>query len=968
MAEQRALLQTDIVDSTGVTERLGEAAASALWTAHDRIARDLLRQWHGREIDKSDGFLLMFEHTDDAVGFALAYHRAIATLAEPLKARTGVHVGTLIERVTDRADVELGAKPLEIDGLAKPTVARLMALAAPGQTLLSAEAAAAIAGAAHRPDFRLQRHGHWRLRGIEQPIEVFEAGDELASFAPPPDTHKAYRVLRRDGLWLPVRELRHSLPAERDSFINRTSELQDLAERLRSGARLVSVVGPGGTGKTRFAKRFAWNWLGDYAGGVWFCDLSQARTLDSIAYAAAQGLEIPPSRDDPITQIGAALASRGECLVFLDNFEQVAQHAEATVGQWLNRAPLARFVVTTREVLGINGEQTFALSTLPAPHAIELFEHRASAARQNYAADIGEHAAVGPLVALLDGLPLAIELAAARVRVMPPRMVLDRMSERFKLLVTSGKRHDRQSTLRATIEWSWGLLSRADQSALAQLSVFDGGFTLDAAEAVLDLAIDGEEACWAIDAVQSLVEKSMLRQVGAARFDMLRSVQEFAAEQLATLPGLAPGGVERQRYIEARHWRFYSRPAGRSTPEDFLDVANRVTACRRAAVAMDLEAAVGALHSAWELLSLTGPFRVAVDLAARVQRLAGLNDLQRAGAEYVAASAHQRLGDTDAAVAGFERALNCARCASDPRSEARILCAFGELLFTLGAVETAQSHLARAQALADEVDDGALRCWSRNALGTLARSTGRVDQARGHYAQGLEIAQATGDARWEGGLRGNLGTLAHLIGQRDEARSHYERALELARQMHDRYWEGNTRCNLALLHHELGHTAEALLQFDLALAMAREMGHARLEAVVLCNLGIVEEARHGFDLAIRHYEQATAAAVRLQDRAMQGQFGGYLALCYVKAGRFERGQAQFDVALELLRASPDAASLALLHCQRAHAACLAGDFESARTALALAQAQSVGAHAGTESELDLAIRRVQRLIDAAGLP
>ena len=147
------------------------------------------------------------------------------------------------------------------------------------------------------------------------------------------------------------------MPAERDSFVGRQQLLEVLATKLEGGARLVSVLGMGGVGKTRLVTRFAWTQRVDFPGGVWFCDLSQARAIDSLLFAVAQGLEVPLGKPSPSVQLGQAIAGRGKCLVVLDNFEQVAKYAEETLGRWLERAPLAQFVVTTREVLGIVGEE-----------------------------------------------------------------------------------------------------------------------------------------------------------------------------------------------------------------------------------------------------------------------------------------------------------------------------------------------------------------------------------------------------------------------------------------------------------------------------------------------------------------------------------------------------------------------------------------------------------------------------------
>ena len=409
--------------------------------------------------------------------------------------------------------------------------------------------------------------------------------------------------------------MRNNLPAERDAFVGREEALLELARRFDGGARLVSVLGIGGTGKTRLALRFARTWLGDYPGGVWFCDLSPARDVDDLLHAVAKALDVPLGSDDPVVQLGHAMAGRGRCLVILDNFEQIARHAEATLGRWLDRAVEARFLVTTREVLGLPGEEALALAPLAADDAVALFMRRAASARHDFRADDDEQAAVAKLVRLLDRLPLAIELAAARVRVMPPSAMLARMGQRFKLMASLGGRQDRQSTLRATFDWSWDLLSDAEKSALAQLSVFEGGFTLESAEDVLDLSLI-EAAPWAVDLVQSLVDKSLVRPLRDARFDLLTSVQEYAAEQLrgrGAFPAAAPeraSGPSARTAPTSPAWI-----AAAAMAQGGVEIDNLVAACRRALRLGDAALGTAALQNAWAVLDLRGPFRLGLELA-----------------------------------------------------------------------------------------------------------------------------------------------------------------------------------------------------------------------------------------------------------------------------------------------------------------------------------------------------------------
>jgi predicted ATPase/class 3 adenylate cyclase/Tfp pilus assembly protein PilF len=960
MSTLRALLLTDVVDSTRVTQALGDAAMEALWAAHDRAARDLLPVWHGREIDKTDGLLLLFERAADAAGYALAYHRALAALGLPIKARAGLHVGPVTLRENSAADVALGAKPLEVEGMAKPVAARVMSAAQGGQTLLTDDARRALGETA----LRVQSHGHWRLQGLSEPIELHEVGDDDAPFSPPPDQAKAYRVVRQGELWQPVREVRHSLPAERDGFVGRDEPLRQLAHKLEGGARLVSVLGIGGAGKTRLATRFAWTWLGDFPGGVWFCDLSQARTLDGVCFAVAQGLDVPLGKGDPVLQLAQAIAGRGRCLVIFDNFEQVARLAEETVGRWLDRAPLAKFVVTTREVLGIVGEEALALAPLPAADAAALFLRRAASAKQGFLPSADDLAAIDQLVKVLDGLPLAIELAAARVRVMPPRTLLARMSERFKVLWSSAGRQDRQATLRAAFDWSWELLSAPEKVALAQLSVFEGGVTLESAEAVLDLSASA--APWTVDVMHWLVDKSFVRQVADDRFDLLESVRDYAAEHLGTegrFPGSGPAAADAAR---RRHWHYFAGLDERAAAgHGGIEASNLVAACRRAVAAADAPAAVGALVNAWAVLRLRGPMRVGADLAALVSGLPGLTAGQQAAADWVAGSALYVLGDATQARETLAAGLAQAGAVGDRRGEARLRVAAAVQHAAEGRLDDALDDLTRALALARELADRSLQCMALNGLGSLAVNRADLEGARGHYEAALAEARELGDRRLEGGVLGNLGNLLHDQGRLDDARRHYDLALALAREVGDRRWEGNERCNLGLLHHDQGRSAQARTEFETALTMAREIGHVRLEGTVLCNLGLVLEAQGELDAARSHYDKAVTVAHAVGDPRLEGQFRGYLGLLEARIGRFAEGRSCLSVGESLLLETSDRLSLGLLLCGRAEAEHLAGDPVEARHAWQRAQALAAPADMGADSELGRAMERLRTLFEPA---
>jgi predicted ATPase/class 3 adenylate cyclase len=962
-----ALLLTDLIDSAALAQTLGDAAMAAVWQAHDRAARDLLRDWRGREIDKTDGFLLLFNAATDALGYALDYHRALAQLEASLqaqhpglrlRARAGLHVGLVTLRETPSADIALGAKPVEVDGLNKPLAARVMSVALGGQTLLTRAAVQALGLA----PVRVVAHGHWRVKGLAEPLELFEAGPADGSgapFAPPPDSDKVYRVVQQGDLWLPARELRHSLPAERDAFVGRQGSLQALAQRFEGGARLVSLLGIGGCGKTRLATRFGWLWLGDFPGGVWFCDLAPARGVEGIVHAVAQGLDVPLGKDDPVLQLGHAIAGRGACLVLIDNFEHLARHAEATLGHWLERAPMARFLVTSREVLGIAGEETLALAPLQADDAAALFMRRAAAAKRDFAPNADEQAAVAALVRLLDGLPLAIELAAARVRTLSPRALAARMGERFKLLASSGGRLDRQATLRATFDWSWELLSGAERAALAQLSVFEGGFTLEAAEAVIALQppAPADPPPWTMDVVISLVDKSFVRPLAGERFDLLVSVQAYAAEHLQTEGRFAGSGLAAREAACLRHAQWFAALGPeRSVQQGCADLDNLAVACRRAVAAGLADVAAGALRGAWAAISLHGPYLAGLELAQAVCEMPALQGHAAALAFLSWGHALEVSGKRSTAGERYDAALQ--QLAQAPTPDAAL---HAELLVRRGGVRGAagRADFDQALAIAAQRGDRERECSALNGLGNLEFEQGRMAQAQSHYESALDVARQAGQRRWQGSLLGNLGNLLANIGNIEAALQHNVEALAIARELGDRQRECNRLNSLGLLSHLQGRTEEACTAGEAAFRLASELGHGVLLLAASGNLGTYYGAMGRWADALAKHQAALVLAEISGSARSQGQVLGSLGLAQAKMGDIGAAKASLARGRALLQDQGDPFSLGLLLCSLAEVEAMSGAREAARQAHAEARALHAASGAGPASELGVSLQRLQ---------
>jgi predicted ATPase len=360
---------------------------------------------------------------------------------------------------------------------------------------------------------------------------------------------------------------RTNLSERSDPFLGREEEREAVSAAFDGGRRLVTLVGPGGTGKTRLVTELGLSRaeLGTHPGGVWFVDLSDAHDAAGVALATARALRstlpdgVPPQ--EALRAVGSSIADLGDALILLDNCEQVVSAARDAARTWLKEAPAARMLATSREPLGLRDEHAIELAPLPEDDGVKLFVARARTARPDLELDDADRELLRSLVGRLDGLPLAIELAAARADILSIRAIHDRLSQRFRLLAGSSSDLDeRQQTLRKTLDWSWELLDEGERAALAQCSVFRGGFTVEAAEGVL--AVDHlPDAPWAMDLVQSLRHKSLLvaRTVeGERRLDMLVSVREYAAEKLSGADEAA-GPQELQR----RHARHYAALAER---------------------------------------------------------------------------------------------------------------------------------------------------------------------------------------------------------------------------------------------------------------------------------------------------------------------------------------------------------------------------------------------------------------------
>jgi predicted ATPase len=763
---------------------------------------------------------------------------------------------------------------------------------------------------------------------------------------------------------------RTNLGPPRDTFVGRESELAELDQLLDGGARLITVKGPGGAGKTRFCRRMARRHAYDLEGGVWFVDLTSARSATGLiqATAAALGLALGGEDEDALVrQVGFAIAGRGAVLIILDNFEQVVEAAPNTLGVWLEMAPEATFVTTSREPLRLNGEHVFPLDPLPPSDAAKLFELRATAAGASWSQTKETRAVIAQIVGELDGLPLAIELAAGRARLLSPEQLLERLAQPLRLL--RGGRRDgtgRQATLRGMIEWSWELLEEWEKAALTQLSVFEGGFFMEAAEAVLDLS-SWTEAPWSLDVVGSLFDKSLLRcwdVAGRPRFGMYVSVRDYAAGKLAASPAL--GGIA----PTSRHASYYARFGDDDFRESLhthggtarwqlltLEKDNLVAALEASLTSAVPGPAANCALAWWELVRMEGPFRPGVTLLGRVLDLKSLTARQRMRLIGNRAWLLHLAGRPNEARKQLEAALKAAAELGDSRFEGIWLGNLGTLRRDEGLITEALQYyegaLERARAQGDPRFEG---IWL-GSLGNLSKDSGLLAEAEEQYQGALAIATQIGDRRYQGSWRGALGLLKMELGETAAAVEHTEAALSLARERSLRRLEGIWLGNLGLLRAEQGRSAEALQDTEEALALSRELGDRRAQGLHLGNLGDLLVQRGDWPAAADRYEEAIALGDATWP-VVAGVFRGSLALLRACNGDLASARSLLGRGEEQLR-GVHALELGKLLCKRSRVEAAADESETAQEALAEARQIAADRGVGPDSELGKEIAKAE---------
>jgi predicted ATPase/class 3 adenylate cyclase len=852
-------LMTDVEGSTRLWEQQRDSMAASLAT-HDGILRAAVAG-HGGAVFKTtgDGILATFKSAVDAVAAAAEIQRQVGRerwpTSEPIRVRIALHTG------------EAQAREGDFFGPPVNRTARLLAIGHGGQVLISA-ATAELARDELPADLTLVDQGEHRLRDLDRPERVFQltASDLNQSFPP-----------------LRSQSTRTNLPAQLTSFVGRQRELGELRE-LASGHRLVTLTGVGGTGKTRLLLELATEFVDRYTDGVWLAELASINDPDLIAgqIARATGISDEPGRAaiDTLTDF----VRDKSLLILLDNCEHLIAAAGAIVETLITGAPRLAVMASSREALGLAGELIYHVPSLGLPQrpedadaseAVRLFVERATVVLPSFRLTQANAPAVVEICRRLDGIPLAIELAAARVTVLSVDEISARLGDRFRLL-TGGSRSalPRQQTLQALVDWSWNLLSEEDQRLLGRLSVFSGGWTLEAAASVTASAGSAPDMMNTLDGLSRLVDRSLVQveHGESTRYRLLETIRQYARDRLVASGEADP--------VRLAHLDYFLRLAlgaqSKLLGPDMVDWLGRLDAeidNLRAALDFGMEADVA---RAIQMLVALMPFwRVRAFGSEALDRITRAADITlespnaMAGEEgevavltaritAAASQIHGSWGNPMAAVRYGDEALRRARVLGDDRTLLEALTGRAMGYVFSGDVDAALKTNEELAQLAASLDDSWTQAMVELGRGMLDLTTGNIAGALERMERATDAATRSGNPFTIGFSALNRGRMAGFLRNAAEARIWFAKAKETYDELGDRRFELVATSDLAHALRRSGELNEAEALYRTTISEWVRLGNRAAIANQLESVALIAAARNELPRSARLFGAAEA--------------------------------------------------------------------------------------------------------------
>ena len=841
-------LFTDIEGSTKLAQEYPDEMPALLARHHEllRTAAEVHNGFVFRIV--GDSFSVAFHTARDALNAALAAQRFLqheSWTPAPIKVRMGIHTGS--------AELEVHANESKYSGYATLALTqRVMSVGHGGQILISQSTHDLVKDRLPNGT-ELRDMGERRLKDIVHLERLYQVvAADLDSEFPPIKTLEA---------------LKHNLPLQLTSFIGRANEIQE-AKQLLPYTRMLSFIGPGGTGKTRLSLQLAEEQLTDFKDGAWLIELApltdSAYILTTIANTfnlrEAQGISLLDTVTDYL---------RGkQLLLIFDNCEHLVEACARLANHFLHSCPQLKIIASSREALGIDGETVYRVPSLTKDEATQLFTERAMKAESRFKMTEQNAYSIAQICARLDGIPLAIELAAARVKLFTPEQIADRLDDRFRLL-TAGSRTalPRQQTLRALIDWSYHTLNQTEQRAFSRLAVFSDGWTFEAAESVIG---DAE----AMDDLMGLVNKSLVNveeQDGESRYRYLETIRQYAMEKL-----LEAGEAVTAR---DRHLAYFIEVSRRA--EEKFGTEQRPMWVNRLEMEHDnLRSALGwALESNPEsalqmVCSLAGFWLSRSYMTegcnwcqaaiSRVEALTAADpniDRMRVQAYSALAMLSINHGEHQTGQVAARKGVALARQLDDPLQLARALHFLGMSSTFVGDVTLAFDSLHESEALCRQFgyhDDLA------SVLQSLAYATMEVhgpkaaEQLQSYLEESLALSQGSVDPEAAVRTEGILARLAFDRGDLPEARKHADRMLDLHQEMGDQLSVTGHQTGMAHAARQMGNYKEALALYRETLPDWQKMGHRGAVAHQLECIAFIAKAQEQGERAVKLMSAAEA--------------------------------------------------------------------------------------------------------------
>jgi predicted ATPase/class 3 adenylate cyclase len=855
-------LFTDIEGSTNLLRQLGDRYADAL-SDYRQLLRDAFRAWGGHEVDtQGDAFFVAFPRATDALAASIAAQRTTGAhdwpLGAKLRVRMGLHTG----------------EPLNADagyvGMDVNRAARVCGAAHGGQILLS-QATRILVEEDLPEGVSLRDLGEHRLKDLTRPQRLFDVivADLSVDFPPV----KSLNVLP------------NNLPTQLTSFIGRDRQIAEI-KALLSQARLLTLTGPGGAGKTRLALQVAADVLEGFKDGVWLVELAPLSNPDLIPQAIASAVNVREQPGRPILSTLTDDLQRKHLLVVLDNCEHVVAACASLANTLLRACPNLRILATSREALGIAGETSWRVPSLSLPdpdrlpgleslsayESVRLFIDRAVAALPAFTVTPENAPWIAEVCHRLDGIPLAVELAAVRVKSLSVQQIASRLDDRFRLL-TGGSRAalPHHQTLRAAMDWSYDMLSEPERIGLRRVAVFPSGFTLEAAEAVSEG--DGVDASEVLDLLVRLVDKSLVvaeEDGGEVRYRLLETVRQYGRERLRESAETAA--------VQRRHRDWYLGLAEQVGPNLF--------GAEQAAWFDRLEVEQANLRAALMWSIENEGAEAASRLVGVLWRFWAVRGYFEEGGRWLEAVSEAAKRSTDAPPAFRAQALNAA----------------GHLALSRGGLATARTLLEESLAIRRQLGDRADVAVALSNLGTVAIHQGEMVMARALLEEGLAIRRELGDRVDIAGALDDLGTAAIEWGDAPMARALLQEGLAIRRELGDKAGIAASLNNVGMAAGKQGDYAAARSLLEESVLLCQEVGDKWLHAVTLDTLGDLARAQADPGAARLRYAESLLICRELEDMraALYGLEG--LAGVACAQGQYKRAAKLFAAAAGLREA------------------------------------------------------------------